>query len=148
MNLFLILLVYLAFFHTNHLLLNGIITSHTLAFLKFSRLFYDIRLNLFNATNVNWKQFCSNYRRLDSIPSRNAFDLVHFDVRRPSRPLLVHGFFYYLLLIDDYFHVSGVYLLKNHTKVLARVHQFLQEIYRHYYVTPKVLQIDNALDFV
>ena len=44
------------------------------------------------------KHFLSTYHRLDSIPSKNIFDLVHCDVWGPERLLSILGFRYYLVL--------------------------------------------------
>ena len=52
------------------------------------------------------------------------------------------------MLIDDYSHVSLVYLLKDRTKVLSTIRKFLQEVTTQYAWSPKVLQTDNASKLV
>ena len=74
------------------------------------------------------KHFRSTYSRLDSIPSKHPFDLVHCDVWGPSRTSSISNFRYYIVFIDDFSRASWVYLLRDRTDVLPSVRQFLQEI--------------------
>ena len=57
------------------------------------------------------------------------------------------GFCYYIAFVDDLSRVYWFYLLKYHTDVLLSVHQFLQEICTQIFKTPKILRIDNDLEF-
>ena len=94
------------------------------------------------------KHFRATYPRLDSIPSQNIFELIHCDVWGPSRTPSLSGFCYYIVFVDDYSRVSWAYLLKDQTDVLPSVRRFLQEISTQYSITPKVIRMDNALEFV
>ena len=94
------------------------------------------------------KHFHATYPQLDSIPSKNPFDLIHCDVWGPSRTTSISGFRYYIVFVDDYSRVSWVYLLKDRTDVLPSVRRFLQEISTQYSTTPKILRTNNALEFV
>ena len=94
------------------------------------------------------KHIRSSYPRLDSIPSKHPFDLVHCDVWGPSRTSSITKFRYYIVFVDDYSRVSWVYLLPDLTEVLPTLRRFLQEISTQYSATPKILRTDNALEFV
>ena len=94
------------------------------------------------------KHIRSSYPRLDSIPSKHPFDLVHYDVWGPSRTSSITKFHYYIVFVDDYSRVSWVYLLPDRTEVLPMLRRFLQEISTQYSAIPKILRTDNALEFV
>ena len=94
------------------------------------------------------KHHCATFLRVESIPSSKPFDLVHCDIWGPSRLPSLLGFRYYMVLIDDYSRVSWVYLLKDRTEVLSRIHKFLQEVTTQYTCSPKVLRTDNAAKLV
>ena len=94
------------------------------------------------------KHHRATFPRIESIPSSKPFDLVHCDIWGPSRLPSLLGFCHYMVLIDDYSHVSWVYLLKDRTEVLSMIHQFLQKVTTQYVCTPKVLRRDNATELV
>ena len=94
------------------------------------------------------KHIRSSYPRLDSIPSKHPFDLVHCDVWGPSRTSSITKFRYYIVFVDDYSRVSWVYLLPDRTEVLPTLRRFLQEISTQYSATPKIIRTDNTLEFV
>ena len=81
MNLFFFLLsIYLVFFHTNYLPLNDTVALGTLVSLNLFYLFHGVFLKLFYDSCEMGKHFHSTYGHLDSIPSKNAFDLVYYNV--------------------------------------------------------------------
>ena len=52
------------------------------------------------------------------------------------------------MFVNDYTHVSWVYLLCDRSEVVTIVTHFITEVVTHYSTTPKILRTDNALEFV
>ena len=112
---------------------NGIRGWATLASLSSIKLFLGFLLSLLSVSQCHLgKHFCASYPRLDSLPSKNLFDLVHYDVQAPSYLTSMLGF-KYQIFADDLFHASWVYPLKDHTHLSPSIRQFFQEIPSHYF---------------
>lgn len=73
---------------------------------------------------------------------------MHCDVWGPVRTSSVFDYKYDIVFIDDFSHVSWMYLLMDRVSVLDVVKIFFVEVINQFSVTPKVLHIDNALEFV
>ena len=123
---------------------SGIDDLTTLVSLNSAKLSHGFLFLLLSVSHVN---FQASYPRLNSIPTKSLFDLLHCDVWGPSRVTSILGIHYYIIFVDDFSRVSRVYLLKYRTDVLPSIHQFRQEISTKYSKTPKILCIDNALEF-
>ena len=93
------------------------------------------------------KHHRSSYSSRDGIPSSAPFDLLHCDVWGPSCIPSISGHCYYIVFIDDYTHVSWVYLLYDCFEVVTTITHFITEVVTQYSTTPKILCIDNALEF-
>ena len=61
---------------------------------------------------------------------------------------MLNGGQYYIVFIDDYTRVCWTYILCNRAHILDVVSQFTLEIITQYSVSRKVLQTNNALEFV
>ena len=94
------------------------------------------------------KHHRSSYSSRDGIPSSTPFDLLHYDVWGPSRTPSISGHLYYILFVDDYTRVSWVYLLYDRSEVVTTVTHFITKVVTQYSTTPKILRIDNTLEFV
>ena len=66
----------------------------------------------------------------------------------PTRVLPVLGFRYYIVFVDDYSHVSWVYLLKDRFHVPEVIKKFFNEIKTRFSTSPKLFRTDNTLEFV
>ena len=60
--------------------------------------------------------------------SSSAFELVHYDVWGPSRVPSSKGFRYFLIFIDDFSHMTWLYLLKERSEVSGVIELFHNEI--------------------
>ena len=108
-----------------------------------------IFVSSFECESCQLEKHCwASYPCLDFITSKSLFDLVHCDVWGPSRVPSILGFCCYIIFVDNLFHASWIYLLKNLTDVMPSIHLFLQEISTQYSKTPKKFHTDNALEFV
>ncbi|XP_077232595.1 uncharacterized protein LOC143869939 [Tasmannia lanceolata] len=89
-----------------------------------------------------------------SFPSRvvsrvdSLFQLVHSDVWEPSRVASNNGFKYFIVFIDDFSHMTCVYLLKDRSQVFFAFKNFYAEITNQFGCSLKCLRTDNALEFV
>ena len=90
----------------------------------------------------------SSYSSRDAIPSSIPFGLLHCDVLNPSRTPSISGHCYYTVFVNDYTRVSWVYLLCDCFEAVTTVTHFIIEVVTQYSTTPKILCIDNALEFV
>ena len=91
------------------------------------------------------KHHRSCYSSRDVIPSSAPFDLLHCDVWGPSCTPSISGHRYYIVFVDDYAHMSWVYLLCDRSEVVTTVTHFITEVVTQYSTMPKILRTDNAL---
>ena len=94
------------------------------------------------------KHHRSSYSSRDGILSSAPFDILHCDVWGPSCTPSISSHRYYIVFVDDYTHVSWVYLLCDRYEVVTTVTHFITEVITQYSTTPKILRTDNALEFV
>ena len=94
------------------------------------------------------KHHRSSYSSRNGIPSSAPFDLLHCDVWGPSRTPSISSHLYYIVFVDDYTHVSWVYLLCDRSEVVTTITHFITEVVTQYSTTPKIIRTDNALEFL
>jgi len=84
------------------------------------------------------------------INSRSSptFELVHSNVWGPSRMPSIKGFRYFLLFVDDFSHMTWLYLLKERSEVSSVIELFFDEIKNQFSTSIRVLRTDNALEYV
>ena len=80
--------------------------------------------------------------------SQSPFSLVHSDVWGPVRTSSYTGFRYFISFVDDFSRMTWVYLMKNRESVLSIVKNFHQLIKVQFGFNIKILQSDNALEYV
>ena len=90
----------------------------------------------------------SSYFSCNRIPFPAPFDLLRCDVWGPSCTPYISSHHYYTVFRHDYTHVSWVYLLYYHSKVVTTVTHFTTEVVTQYSIMPKILHIEIALEFV
>lgn len=60
--------------------------------------------------------------------SNKAFDIIHSDVWGPLNVSNQYHFKYYVLFVDDYNHISWLYLMKDRSKIFSKFMSFMNEI--------------------
>nr|GEU79651.1 copia protein [Tanacetum cinerariifolium] len=114
------------------------------------------------------KKLCHEYSRLSSLncdscefaknkhvhlsPRANKqaaslFELVHLDVWGPCPITSKSGFKYFVTFVDDYSHVTWLYLMKNRSEVFTHFRSFVAEIKTQFHVTVYTLRSDNAKEY-
>ena len=66
----------------------------------------------------------------------------------PARTPSVSSYRYHIVFINDFSRVSWDYLLKDRVSVHDTIKKKFMEIINQYFVCPKVLRTDNALEFI
>ena len=94
------------------------------------------------------KHHRATFRSLRLVSSQSLFELIHCDIQGPARVPSVSSHKYYIVFVDDYSHVSWIYILKDRVHVFDVIQNFFTEIKNQFSVTPKYLRTDNALKFI
>ena len=76
-----------------------------------------LSLESFECESVSGKHHRASYRRHSSFVCSSLFELIHDDIWGLAYVSSVSRFRYYIVFIDDYSHVSWVYLLKYRVHV-------------------------------
>jgi len=80
--------------------------------------------------------------------SCSTFELVYSDVWGPSLMPSIKDFRYFLLFVDDFSHMTWLYLLKERLEVFSVIESFFNEIKNQFSTSIRVLRTDNALEYV
>jgi len=76
-----------------------------------------------------------------------VFDLLHLDIWGPCPIISMQGFYYFLTIVDDYFHYTWIILLHNKSKVRRHIINFTVFVQNHFKTTIKTIQTDNGAEF-
>ena len=72
------------------------------------------------------------------------FELVHYDVWGPCPVLSPTRFKYFVTFVDDFSHVTWLYLMKSCSKLFSHCSAFCAEIQTRFHVFMQILRSDNA----
>lgn len=110
----------------------------------------------FPSIHVNKNLVCdicqlARQRRLPFVLSTNralsCFDLVHLDVWGPCSLPSIHGFKYFLTIVDDYSLYTWTVLLKGKFKVKGKVIAFFNMVETQFTRKVKAIRSDNGTEF-
>ena len=76
------------------------------------------------------------------------FELVHFDVWGPCPILSPTEFKYFVTFVDDFSHVTWLYLMKSHSEFFSHSSVFCAEIQTQFHVYLQTLKSDNAKEYL
>ena len=80
--------------------------------------------------------------------SSSPFELVHSNIWGPNHMPSIKGFRYFLLFVDDFLHMTWLYLRKERSEVSSVIELFFNEIKNQFSASICILRIDNALKYV
>ena len=80
--------------------------------------------------------------------SNFAFELIYYDVWGPSRVPSSKGFRNFLIFVDDFSHMTWLYLLKERSEVSDVIELFHNEIKTQFSTSIRVFRTDNALEYI
>ena len=89
----------------------------------------------------------SSYASNTSDRRQIPFQIIHYNLWGPAPSTDIHGFKWFLILLDDFSRLSWIYLLKNKSEVTIKIKNFTQIIHRQYEKQVKAFRTDNAKDF-
>lgn len=77
--------------------------------------------------------------------SLNTFDLIHTDIwQGPVNILFVHGYRYFLTIVDDYTRDTWVYLMKVNSETGTLLHNFATYVKNQFGLYIKTIRSDNG----
>ena len=76
------------------------------------------------------------------------FELVHSDVWGPCPVLSSIGFKYFVTFVDDFSHVTWLYLMKSRSKLFSHFSAFCAEIQTQFHISDQTLRSDNAKEYL
>jgi len=79
--------------------------------------------------------------------SKKCFDLIHVDVCGPYSLSSIHGHKYFLTIVDDYSRYTWVFSLKQKSKVVKYLEDFVIFIQTQFEIVIKVIKSDNETKF-
>ena len=82
---------------------------------------------------------------LSNIVTSAIFDLVHFDIWGPCSIISMHGFRYFLTIVDDYSRYTWVILLHNKSEVCQYIINFTIFVQNHFKTNIKTIRTDLVL---
>ena len=84
---------------------------------------------------------------LSSSKSKKCFDLIHIDVWGPYSVTSIHGHKYFFTIVDDYSRYTWVFPLKQKSKVVKILEDFVVFIQTQFESGIKVIRSDNGIEF-
>jgi len=84
---------------------------------------------------------------LSSSKSKKCFDLIHVDVWGPYSFTSILGHKYFFIIVDDYSRYSWVFPLKQKSKVVKILEDFVVFIQTQFETGIKVIRSDNETEF-
>ena len=95
----------------------------------------------------------AKHHRLSSNPrvnkrSSTAFELVHSDVWGPCPVASKPGFQYFVTFVDDFSHVTWLFLMKSRSELFSLFCSFCAEIRTQFNVSVRTLRSDNAKEYM
>ena len=76
------------------------------------------------------------------------FELVHSDVWGPCPVLSPTRFKYFVTFVDDFFHVTWLYLMKSHSKLFSHFSVFCAEIQIQFHVSMQTMRSNNVKEYL
>ena len=86
-------------------------------------------------------------KRLDQ-QTKSHFELVHTDIWGPSQAESTLGFRYFVTFINDYSRCTWLFLMKTHAELFSIFQKFHAEIRTQFNTTIRILQSDNAKEYL
>ena len=101
----------------------------------------------FNCTSYQLgKQPDLPFNNNESI-SNSIFELIYFDVWRPSLVTSIGGFRYFVVFIDDYSRYNWIFPMKFRSELLPIYNNFAKMVEIQFSKHIKNFQSDNALEY-
>ena len=79
---------------------------------------------------------------------KHLFHLLHLDVWGPAPSPDLHGFKWFLIIVDDFSRFTWTYLLRHKSEVTMKFKHFSHMIERRFETKIKVIRTDNTKDFL
>jgi len=79
--------------------------------------------------------------------SKKYFDLIHVDIWGPSSIPSIHGHKYFLTIVDDYSRYIWIFPLKQKSKVVKVLENFVVFVETQFETTIKIIRSDNETEF-
>ena len=76
------------------------------------------------------------------------FKLVHSDVWGPCPVMSPTGFKYFVTFVDDFSHVTWLYLMKSRFELFSHFSAFCFEIQTQFHVPIQTMRSDNAKEYL
>ena len=76
------------------------------------------------------------------------FELVHIDVWGPCLVMFPIGFKYFVTFVDDFSHVTWLYLMKSRYELFSHFRVFCVEIQTQFHVYAQTPRSDNAKEYL
>lgn len=92
------------------------------------------------------KYFKKPFRNSDNR-CKEVLDLIHFDVCGPMPVRSLGGLLYYVTFIDDFFHMTQIYLMKTKDDVFTKLQEFKAEVENLIVKKIKILRSDNGREY-
>ncbi|XP_061373503.1 uncharacterized protein LOC133315841 [Gastrolobium bilobum] len=80
--------------------------------------------------------------------STNVFQLLHADIWGPYSVPSIHGYRYFLTLVDDFSKFTWVILMKTKSEVRTNIQNFVAYIETQFNTNLKTFRSDNGLEFI
>jgi transposase InsO family protein len=94
----------------------------------------------------------AKHHRSTYLPSDNKkpapFDLIHTDVCGPSPIISKSGYRWYVIFVDDFSHMTWLYLLKTKEQVKEIFKIFINMIRTQFEKKLKVIRSDNGTEYI
>jgi hypothetical protein len=84
---------------------------------------------------------------LSNKNAKSPFDLVHFDIWGPFSTVSIHGYKYFLTILDDCTRHIWVVMMKNKSETSQRLKSFISMVERQFERKVKVVRSDNGPEF-
>jgi hypothetical protein len=85
---------------------------------------------------------------LSTSIANSKFELLYCDIWGPLVVPSVHGYKYFLTIVDDYTRFVWTILLKTKAEVSTKLQNFIIMIENQFHTTPKFLRSDNGPEFL
>ena len=76
------------------------------------------------------------------------FELIHSDVWAPCPVMSPTGFKYFVTFVNDFSHVTWLYLMKSPSELFSHFTAFCAEIQTQFHVPIQILRSDNAKEYL
>jgi hypothetical protein len=78
----------------------------------------------------------------------SAYELLHVDIWGPISTQSIHGYSYFLTIVDDYSRYTWLCLLKNKSQTREKLIGFIKFIETQYNAKVKTIRSDNGVEFI